>query len=208
MQKEIAILSDYTRPAALVGDKMEPEMDVINKVFMDMALLFIAGTLPAIGCKIVTVQLARWILITAHVLAGAAWFGAMFYSLLVLHPRARSFFSSTSKFEEFITYLAAGARWKVLGGAFFIALTGVGLLFLPSKEQISTPFYTCVYVKAVLFVIAVGLFCFTSWVLWPARVLASQEEVPRFHRLFRIIAITLLLIIGMSMAIGIVSSHL
>jgi len=113
-----------------------------------------------------------------------------------------------SEFEEFITYLAAGARWKVLGGAFFIALTGVGLLLLASPEQLSPAFYTCVYAKAFLFVIAVGLFCYTSWVLWPARVMAAKEEVPRFHRMFRVIAITLLILIGMSMAIGVVGSHL
>jgi len=153
-------------------------------------------------------QLVRWILIAAHVLASAAWFGAMLYSLLVLHPRARSFFGNPGKFEEFIAYLAAGARWKVLGGATFIALTGVSLLLLPCKEQTSTAFHACVYAKAVLFVIAVGLFCFTSWVLWPARILSSAQEIPKFQRRFRSVAITLLILIGMSMAIGIVSSHL
>jgi putative copper export protein len=153
-------------------------------------------------------QLVRWILIAAHVLAGAAWFGAMLYSLLVLHPRARSFFGSTSKFEEFITYLAAGARWKVLGGAAFIAFTGVCLLLLPSRENTSPAFYACVIAKAALFIVAVGLFCFTSWVLWPARTLASTEENPKFHKTFRVIAITLIILLGISMVVGVVSSHL
>ena len=54
-------------------------------------------------------QLARWIIAAAHVLAGGAWFGAMLYSLMVLHPRARSFFSSSRQFEEFIAHVAAGA---------------------------------------------------------------------------------------------------
>ena len=47
-------------------------------------------------------QLARWIVVTAHVLVGGAWFGAMLYSLVVLHPRAQSFFRSSKQFEEFI----------------------------------------------------------------------------------------------------------
>jgi putative copper export protein len=153
-------------------------------------------------------QLVRWVLIVTHMLAGAAWFGAMFYSLLVLHPRARTFFSSTDKFEEFITYLAAGARWKVLGGAFFIALTGVGLLLLPTKGQTSTSFCMCIYVKLILFVIAIGVFCYTSWVLWPARVMSSKKDIPRFQKTFRVIAITLLILIGISMAVGIISSHM
>ena len=164
--------------------------------------------MQAIGGKTVRVQLARWILLSAHVLAGAAWFGAMLYSLVVLHPRARSFFGDIARFEEFVTWLAAEARWKVLGGAAFIALTGIGLLLLPSQETRPALFYPCVYAKAVLFVIAVGLFCYTSWVLWPARVMASEKEIPKFHRTFRLVAITVLLLVGASMAIGVVSSHL
>src|SRR5712664_2783567 len=115
---------------------------------------------------------ARSVLAAAHVLAGAAWFGAMFYSLLVLHPRARSFFSSSRQFEEFIAHVAAGARWKVLGGAAFVAVSGAGLLLLRGAEHASTGRNACAIAKAVLFAIAVSLFCFTSWVLWPARILA------------------------------------
>src|SRR6516225_10182553 len=67
-------------------------------------------------------------LVAIHVLAASAWFGAMFYSLFVLHPRARAFFDSPSKFEEFITFIAAGARWKVLSGCLVIGATGLALL--------------------------------------------------------------------------------
>ena len=86
--------------------------------------------------------------------------------------------------------------------------TGIGLLLLPSQEPLPAQFYLCVYAKTALFVIAVGLFCYTSWVLWPARVMASEKEIPGFHRTFRLIAITLLLLVGLSMTIGVVSSHL
>ena len=153
-------------------------------------------------------QLARWIIAAAHILAGGAWFGAMFYSLMVLHPRARTFFSSSRQLEEFIVHIAAGARWKVLSGVAFIALTGVGLLLLPGTEHTSTGRNACVIAKTVLFVIAVSLFCFTSWVLWPARTLASAEEMPKFQKSFRRIAVTLLVLVGVSMVLGILSSHL
>jgi len=153
-------------------------------------------------------QLARLILAAAHVLAGSAWFGAMLYSLMVLHPRARSFFRGPRQFEEFIAYIAAGARWKVLGGAAFIALTGVGLLVLRGPEYVSGGRNACVIGKTVLFLIAVGLFCFTSWRLWPARVMASAEEVPGFQRTFRLVAVTLLVLVGACMALGVLSSHL
>jgi putative copper export protein len=162
----------------------------------------------SLGVIEVTVQLVHWIVAAAHVLAGAAWFGAMLYSLMVLHPRARSFFRSPGQFEEFIAYLAAGARWKVLGGAAFIALTGVGLLLLPAAGETSTAWYACIAAKVVLFVLAVGLFCFASWKLWPDRVFASPVEIPKYQRRFRIIAFTLLILVGVSTALGVLSSHL
>ena len=155
-----------------------------------------------------TMQLIRWIIAAAHVLAGGAWFGAMLYSLVVVHPRARSFFSSSRQFEEFIAHLAAGARWKVLSGAAFIALTGIGLLLLPGAEDASNGKKACVIAKTALFAIAVSLFCFASWRLWPARTLASVEEIPKFQQSFRRIAVTLLVLVAVSMVLGVLSSHL
>jgi putative copper export protein len=153
-------------------------------------------------------QLTRWILIAAHVLAGGAWFGAMLYSLMVLHPRARSFFGNSRQFEEFIAHLAAGARWKVLSGVTFIALTGIGLLLVPGDEPSSRGRIACLFAKTALFAIAVSIFCFASWRLWPARTLASVEELPKFQQTFRRIAVALLVLVGLCMALGVLSSHL
>jgi putative copper export protein len=153
-------------------------------------------------------QLARTILAAAHVLAGAAWFGAMLYSLMVLHPRARSFFGNPRQFEDFIAHLSAGARWKVLGGAAFIGLTGVGLLLSLPTGPLSRGKWVCLLIKVILFVAAVSLFCFTSWVLWPGRTLSSTEEIPKFQRKFRNIAVALLALVGASMALGVLGSHL
>src|SRR5262249_6519361 len=144
----------------------------------------------------------QWLIAAAHVLAGAAWFGAMFYSLTVLHPRARSFIGNPRKFEEFITHLAAGARWKVLGGAAFIALTGIALGLTGNTGAWSQAKWICLGAKTVLFVVAVSVFCYASWVLWPARTLASDEEIPKFQARFRMVAVTLLFIVGLSMVIG------
>lgn len=151
--------------------------------------------------------MGRSILAAAHVLAGAAWLGAMFYSLVVLHPRARRFFESPRRFEDFITYLAAGARWKVLGGAIFIALTGAGLL-LGRTTELTHLKWICLVAKIILFTVAVSVFCFTSWVLWPARSLASTEEIPKFQRKFKIVAVTLIGLVAASMVLGVISAHL
>src|SRR5215813_5787626 len=142
----------------------------------------------------------------AHVLAGAAWFGAMLYSLMILHPRARSFFGKPRAFEDFVAHIAAGARWKVLGGAAFIALTGLALLGRPTTGPLSSGKWICLIVKIILFLATVSLFCYASWVLWPARVMGSTEDIPRFQRRFRVIGITLLVLVGTSMVIGVVSA--
>ena len=45
----------------------------------------------------------------AHALAGAAWFGSMFYSLAVLQPRAKAYFEEDDgRFEEFVATIAGG----------------------------------------------------------------------------------------------------
>ena len=152
-------------------------------------------------------HLVRLSLLSIHVLAGAAWFGAMFYSLMVLHPRARSFFQTSAQFEEFITFVAAGARWKVLGGCLVIGGTGVALYFMSESQDANPVFQCCIVAKTVLFMVAVGLFSFASWVLWPARVLATPDEIPMYQKKFRILAIILLVLVGLNLILGIVSSH-
>jgi uncharacterized membrane protein len=153
-------------------------------------------------------QFFYWTLLSIHVLASAAWFGAMFYSLVVLHPRTRSFFGDARQFEEFIAQIAAGARWKVLGGCLLIALTGMALMFFPSEAHRSTTWQICIALKTIFLLTAVGIFCFASWKLWPARIMCSPEEIPKFQRQFRIVAVTLLALIGMAIVLGVVSSHL
>jgi hypothetical protein len=147
------------------------------------------------------IELLRFILITIHVLAGAAWFGAMLYSLLALHPRALLFFQNSKQFEDFIAFLAAGARWKVLGIMALIAFSGMGLLFLPGAQQ-SVLFRNCVIIKIILFIFAFVVFCYASWILWPARIMAASHEIPMFQRRFRVVAIVLICLIGLSMVLG------
>ena len=139
-------------------------------------------------------QQVRLSLLSIHVLAGAVWFGAMFYSLMILHPRARSFFQTSARFEEFITFVASGARWKVLGGCLVIGVSGVALFFMSGSQEANPLFQFCFIAKTVLFLIAVGLFSFASWVLWPARVLATPDEVPIYQARFRTIAIILIVL--------------
>ena len=145
------------------------------------------------------------VLVAIHVLAASVWFGAMFYSLVVLHPRARAFFVTPTKLEEFITFIAAGARWKVLSGCLVIGATGLSLFFMHHTG--STAWQTCMLTKSILFVIAVAVFAYASWFAWPARALASPSEIPLFQRRFRVIAICLIVLVASCFIISIFAHY-
>lgn len=143
-----------------------------------------------------------------HVLVGAVWFGAMFYSLVVLHPRARGYFRSVQQFEELIAVLASGARWKVISAIAFIGLTGLFMGIAAVREGTSDVWKVCIVVKAVLLLIASAVFGYASWVLWPARVLASADEAVAYQRQFRVLGLVLLFLVGLNAALGVVAGHL
>lgn len=142
-----------------------------------------------------------------HVLVAAAWFGAMFYSLTVLHPRAALFFRKNEAFEAFITTVSGGARWKVLGAASLTAVSGIGLAIINWRTPVPSIWLVFVGVKLGLFLMALALFSYISWRLWPARVFATTEEIPLFQRKFRLMAWSLMVLVGLNMALG-VAAHL
>jgi len=129
----------------------------------------------------------------------------MLYSLVVLQPRARAYFQATQQFEQFLTFVAAGARWKVLGGFGLIAATGV--ILLPFAGRRAAGWTVCIISKSILFLLAVGIFGFASWVLWPSRVLAAEHEIADYQRKFRYIAITLIFLVTLSIILGVIGSH-
>lgn len=138
-----------------------------------------------------------------HVLVAAAWFGAMVYSMTVLHPHAGRFFRTHTDFEVFITTISARARWKVLGACCLLAVSGVGLTLTGWRSPAPSPWLILIAVKSVLFLVALALFSYTSWWLWPARVFATTDEIPRFQRRFRRIAWSLIVLVGLNIALGV-----
>lgn len=140
-----------------------------------------------------------------HTLAGAAWFGAMFYSLMVLQPKAKAYFENDPKFEDFIATISRGARWKVLSAFAIVLLSGVALILLARPEPMSVWWLTLIALKTAAFVIALAIFCYASWRLWPARIFATTEEIPAIQQRFRRIGITLLILVGLAMALGVVA---
>jgi hypothetical protein len=143
------------------------------------------------------------LLAVMHVLAGAVWLGSMVYSLVVLHPGAHRYFQSEAEFEAFIAAVSHGARGKVLFGMAVIGVTGVGLAVVRWPQPVSPWWVGLVGAKVGLFVAALGLFCYTSWRLWPARLFAPADEIARFQRTFRRVAVSMVPLAGLGMALGV-----
>lgn len=147
--------------------------------------------------------LLQFFVAVAHGLAGAAWFGAMFYSLYVLQPRAQRYFQEPRELETFITTLSHGGRWQVLSAFGIVGSSGIGLFLLHISNSMSAAWLWLVGVKLVVFLAAFALFVHVSWRLWPARVLATHDEIPAFQKKSRQLARVMMLLIGLSMVAGI-----
>ena len=146
-------------------------------------------------------------LVSAHVLLGVGWVGAMGYSLGVAQPKAARYFGADDeRLEEFLTTLAHGARWKVVGLLAALGLTGLGLIALAAPAERDAAWWTAVAAKTALLLLAAALFWRVSWRWWPGRVFALPAERPVWRRRFRYAAIamtaaaTLAAILGIAIA--------
>jgi Flp pilus assembly protein TadB len=117
-----------------------------------------------------------------HLTTAAVWLGGMSYSLLVVQPKAARFFAGDElRREEFLTTLAQGNRWKVVGLIGALAVTGLGVVL--TAGRVTALGYGVVL---VLYAAAAAIFANVSWRHWPARVFALPQELPAFrHSLTR-----------------------
>jgi uncharacterized membrane protein len=153
-------------------------------------------------------DLIRTLAAIVHALAGAAWFGSMFYSLTVFQPRALAYFVDPGRFEDFIAAVSRGARWKVLSAFGIVLLSGVALVLFGRPRPVTGIWIALIIVKSLLFLAALALFCHVSWNLWPARIFATPEEAPLFQKRFRRIGLILLLLVGSDLVLGVMAHTL
>ncbi len=146
------------------------------------------------------------VLAVVHVLAGAAWFGAMFYSLTVLQPRAARFFDRPEQFESFIAFISHGLRRKVLAAFAVMAATGLGLA-VTRGGGVSPAWLLLIALKVIFLLLALVVFVHVSWRLWPARVLALPEEVPVQQRRFRRAGLCMIALVGLNLVLGVLAQH-
>lgn len=144
---------------------------------------------------------ATFALAAGHLLLTAVWLGAMAYSIGVVQPRLLGYFGSPSAAEEPATFVAAGARWKVVGVIAALALTGAGLALL--RDGRTAWWWALIAVKALLLVVAGAVFWYVSWRMWPRRVFALPAEVPGHQAAFRRVGWVLLFVVGAASVLGV-----
>jgi hypothetical protein len=144
----------------------------------------------------------RALLIAAHLFLGVGWLGAMSYSLFMVQPKAARYFAADDDaHEDFLTTLANGARWKVIGLLAVLAGSGVALAF--TAHDRTGWWWAGVAGKAALLVAASGVFWWVSWRAWPARVFALPAERARWRLRFRVAALTMLGCGGLASFLGV-----
>jgi hypothetical protein len=149
----------------------------------------------------------RSLLLIIHALVGALLLGGTFYSVLIVQPRAKSFFKNLGDFEGFVANLAHGARWQFLPLLLVIAITGL-IDPLISTGPLSFLWWICFALKSVLWAVTIGCFVYVSWYLWPRRVLATTTEVPAIQKEFAWIGRTILVLLLLSFVVGVTMGRL
>jgi hypothetical protein len=143
------------------------------------------------------------VLVVAHLLVAAIWFGAMGYSLGVVQPRARAFFADRpAVYEELATTLAAGARWKVVGVLAVLAATGAGLVLTTDPVARTGWWWALVTAKIALLAAASGVFWYVSWRMWPRRIFALPAERDGHQQAFLRVGWTLASLAGSATVLG------
>jgi hypothetical protein len=134
------------------------------------------------------------VIIITHLSFAAIWLGSMIYSLTVVQPRVKRFFSDHERREEFLVMLANGNRWPVV--TLIAALLVTDLAVLVTQPEVRLGYG----IAFLLYVLAGGLFVHVSWRHWPARIFALAEELSGFQRRLRQLAflITLSVSLGVS----------
>jgi hypothetical protein len=142
-------------------------------------------------------QLLFW----AHGLSAAAWFGAIFYRAAVVDGKALSFFARRSDYEHFSTHMAHNMRYFVIAGLFTCGLSGFALLGL-RWDGASGAWLALMAAKSAVWLGAMGLFTYVSWVHWPWRALAAPEEFADYRREGQRLAYAMAALAGTGFALG------
>ncbi len=148
-----------------------------------------------------TVRGLELVLVWAHGLSAAAWFGAIFYRTTIVDPKAFRHFTDRVEYERFSIRLAHGMRYVVSAGLLICGFSGFALMGLKWNSSNET-WLGLVIAKVLVWLAACGLFGYVSWVHWPWRSLAASEEFPAYRRQATILAGAMTALSGVGFLLG------
>ena len=139
-------------------------------------------------------------LAAAHMLSAAAWFGALVYRTFFVDPKATKFFRVGTEYERFSLHLADGMRYVVMASLLTCGLSGFALMGL--RWNSSEAWLTLMGAKIIVWVVALALFAYISWVYWPRRVFATADEFPKVRRQGLALSLVMIGIAASGMVLG------
>lgn len=92
----------------------------------------------------------------------------------------------------------------MLGTLAVIGLTGALLIIFHPREA-DHRWLTLIAAKMLVLLIATVVFCYASWRLWPARIFASPEEIPKFQRRFRLVGYAMITMVVLAFVLAAVA---
>jgi hypothetical protein len=148
-----------------------------------------------------TATLVEQGLFWVHGLSAAAWFGAIFYRAAVIDGKAFSFFARRADYEHFSTHLAHNMRYFVIAGLLTCGLFGFALVGW-KWDGANLAWLALMTAKSAVWLGALGLFTYVSWVHWPWRALAAPEESDGYRREGQRLAYAMVALAGAGFALG------
>jgi hypothetical protein len=139
-------------------------------------------------------------LLAAHLFSGAAWFGALVYRTFFVDPKSRRFFARAGDFETYSLHLSDGMRYVVMLALMASGLSGFALAGLHWNADAA--WQARVAAKAALWVLALAVFAYVSWVYWPRRVFATRAEWPRVRTQGLALSLVMIAIAALGMLLG------
>lgn len=140
------------------------------------------------------------LLAAAHLLSGAAWFGALVYRAFFVEPKAIKFFDGGAQYERFSLVLADGMRQIVMAALLTCGVSGFVLAGL--KWQSDTTWLSLMGIKVGIWLVAFAIFAYISWVFWPKRVFATPDEWDRSRRQGFLLAFTMIVLSAAGLFLG------
>jgi len=137
----------------------------------------------------------------------AAWFGSMVYSIVVVQQfQLRA--PDPENYEDVGQLMASGSRRRIIRLIVLITISGVGFVItrLHRDPAPSDTWVTLMWVKLVLFALAVCAFTYQSWWVWPRRIFALPAEMPGVRRTFLVTSLFMAVMLGLILAIDVVAA--